>query len=149
MFLPLIGCSRSAEMLWVFFFFQFDSELLKHSLSVGAPLWSGGMIWRQQCHAVWRQSLQTRMMTGQSLWDTFEFGPSPPAAPRSLKVTFVAFLVSDAQRYKVMLLVEAPHPGSGLVRLDKGVHTGCGCFLHSHTFPVSNCYLPALFRVPD
>lgn len=47
----------------------------------------------------------------------------PPAAPRSLKVTFVAFLVSDAQRYNVMLLVEAVHLWSGLVHLDKDVYT--------------------------
>lgn len=97
-------------------------------------------------HHVCQQSLQAWMTTGQSLWDTFMFRPSPPAAPRSLKVTFVAFVVSDAQRYKVMLLVEAPYPGSGLVHLDKDVHTSCGCFLHSHTFPGINWILCAWLK---
>lgn len=88
-------------------------------------------------------SLQARVRIGQSLCDTFMFRPSPPAAFRSLKVTFVAFLVSDAQRYKVMLLVEAAHLRlSGLVH----VYTSCGCCLHSHTSPVFNWILCAWIK---
>lgn len=60
------------------------------------------------------------MIAGQSLWDTFMFRPSPPAGPRSLKVTSVAFPVSNARRYGAILLVEAPEwagaPRKGRVR---------------------------------
>lgn len=88
-------------------------------------------------------SLQARVRIGQSRCDTFMFRPSSPAAFRSLKVTFVAFLVSDAQRYKVMLLVEAAHLRlSGLVH----VYTSCGCCLHSHTSPVFNRILCAWIK---
>lgn len=50
----------------------------------------------------------TMMIAGQRPWDTFMFRPSPPAGPRSLKVTFGAFSVSNARRYGAMLLAEAP-----------------------------------------
>lgn len=56
----------------------------------------------------------------KSLWDTFMFRPSPPAGPRSLKVTSVAFSVPNARRYGALLLVEAPEwagaPRKGRVR---------------------------------
>lgn len=49
---------------------------------------------------MWLQPLQIWVTAGKSLWDTF-MKPSPP-----LKVTFLAFCISVAHRYKVMVLVQ-------------------------------------------
>lgn len=77
------------------------------------------------------------MIAGQSLWDTFMFRPSPPAGPRSLKVTFTAFSVSIAQRCNVMLPVEAAYLLSGLAPREG--HSGQLWLLSfAYTFSVLN-----------